>query len=248
MNPTATPPELSIQSGAVARTAIQSATLNSVNSQFPQSGSIPATVGGAGNTKPMPVLNPYRNAQSQSAVRSFNGPVQYGQHTPSVATEKPFADYEPTPIFSPYMNLYRRDNYSGVGNYNLYVKPAIEAEQKRQQMQNQLNSIQQAQNRQAVQQQVQFNTNVGASTVGASYGQVNTGAHANNPGASYGFSGVGPTVYIDPNAASAQTDKEKMDAEAEEEEEQDEKEAAYFNPYNPSRRGVPRSHYEPARK
>ncbi|MDO4629052.1 MAG: hypothetical protein Q4C70_07700 [Planctomycetia bacterium] len=250
MTPSATPPGLSVQSGAPTRAPIQSVTPNSVNSQFTQGGNVPGMPGIPGTASPMPSLNPYQNMQSQPVVRDFNGPVQYGQHTPSVAPEKPFANYEPAPILSPYMNLYRRDNYTGIDNYNLYVKPAIQAEQKRQQMQNQLNTVQQNQNQQAVQQQVQFNTNVGVSTVGASYGQMNTGMNANKPGASYGFSGRGPTVHVDPNSVKQpMTDKEKQDAEAEKDEkEQDEKEAAYFNPYNPTRRGVTRPHYEPARR
>ncbi len=250
MNTTATPPGLVMQPGTPMRAPIQSATPNSVNSQFTQGGNVPGMPGIPGtNGKPMPTLNPYQNMQAPAPVRDFNGPVLYGQHTPSSAPEKPFANYEPAPVLSPYMNLYRRDNFTGIDNYNLYVKPAIQAEQKRQQMQQQLNSVQQTQNQQAVQQQVQFNTNVGASTVGSSYGQMNTGMRANNPGASYGFSGTGPTVHVDPKSVNVQTDKEKMDKELEEDEkEQDEKEAAYFNPYNPTRRGFTRPHYEPARR
>lgn len=229
---------------APSRPAITSATPNTVNAGFPQGGTVPGIPGASG--RPMPTLNPYQGMQ-QSPVRSFNGPAQYGQHTPSAAPEKPFANYEAAPMISPYMNLYRRDNYTGIDNYNMYVKPALEAEQKRQQMQMQLNSMQEAQTQQQIQQQAQFNTNVGASTVGASYGQMNTGMNANRPGASYGFSGSGPTVHVDP-ASLEKTDKEKADEKAEKEDEKDdEKDAAYFNPYVPKRRGHVNPHYEPAR-
>lgn len=248
-NPTATPPGMAVTNGpAMGHPAIQSATPNSVNSQFTQGGNVPGMTAVPGATgRPMPTLNPYQPLQQQP-VRSFNGPVQYGQHTSAGSVEKPFANYEAAPVISPYMNLYRRDNLSGIDNYNLYVKPAMDAEQKRQQMQTQLNTLQQNQSQTQVQQQAQFNTNVGAQTVGASYGQLNAGMNANNPGASYGFSGSGPTVHVDPAAAEdGKTDKEKMDEKAQkDEEEEDEKQGAYFNPYAPKRRGVVRPHYEPA--
>lgn len=245
VTPSATPPGVqTAQNPAASRAPIQSATPNSVNTQFPQNG-VPQVPGATGT--PMPTLNPYQSMQVPQ-TRAFNGPVQYGQHTPSEAPEKPFANYEAAPTFSPYMHLYRRDNHTGIDNYNLYVKPAMEAEKKRQNMQSQLNSVQQQQAQQRVQQQTQFNSNVGASTVGASYGQMNTGRNTNQPGASYGFSGSGPTVHVDAEARG-KTDKEKMDEEAEaDEEKEDEKKAAYFNPYGPVRRGVVRPHYEPAGK
>ena len=245
--PSAMPPGMSAGAAAPAgRAPIQSATPNSVNTQFPQGGASPFAVAGA-NGRPMPTLNPYQTMQAQQQTRAFNGPVQYGQHTPAAAPEKPFADYEAAPVLSPYMQLFRRDNFTGIDNYNLYVKPALEAEAKRQQMQQQLNAIQQNQSQTQVQQQAQFNSNVGAATVGAAYGQMNTGMNANNPGASYGFSGSGPTVHVDPARAQEKTDKEKIDEEAEEDEE-DAKQPAYFNPYTPTRRGVIRPHYEPAGK
>lgn len=246
--PSAMPPGMSAGAGAVpGRAPIQSATPNSVNTQYPQGAASPFAVTGA-NGRPMPTLNPYQTMQSPQ-TRSFNGPVQYGQHTPAAAPEKPFSDYEAAPVLSPYMQLFRRDNFTGIDNYNLYVKPALEAEQKRKQMQNQLNTVQQNQNQTKVQQQTQFNTNVGAQTVGAAYGQMNTGTNTNRPGASYGFSGSGPTVHVNPEANQEKTDKEKMDEEAEEDEDkEEEKKAAYFNPYAPNRRGVVRPHYEPAGK
>ncbi len=229
------------------RAAVESATLNTVNAGLPQGGNIPGA-GVTGTTgRPMPTLNPYQNLQ-QPQVRSFNGPAQYGQHNPSAATEKPFANYEAAPLINPYMNLYRRDNFTGIDNYNLYVKPAIEAEQKRQQMQHQLNAMQENQTQYQQQAQTQFNANVGAATVGASYGQMNTGTNVNQPGASYGFSGTGPTVHVDPEAAAVKTDKEKLDEKAEKDKkEEEEKNASYFNPYVPQRRGYVNPHYEPAR-
>ncbi|MBE6427762.1 MAG: hypothetical protein E7028_04115 [Planctomycetaceae bacterium] len=250
VTPSALPPGAAVsQPAGTSLPAIQSTTPNSVNSQFTQGGNVPGMPGIPGAAgKPMPTLNPYAAQQAQP-TRSFNGPVQYGQHTPSQAPEKPFANYEAAPVLSPYMNLYRRDNFTGIDNYNLYVKPALEAEQKRKQMQNQLNTVQQNQNQTKVQQQTQFNTNVGAQTVGAAYGQMNTGTNTNRPGASYGFSGSGPTVHVNPEANQEKTDKEKMDEEAEEDEDkEEEKKAAYFNPYAPNRRGVVRPHYEPAGK
>lgn len=244
--PSALPPAATMAPTAGTSTpTIQSATPNSVNSQFTQGGNVPGMPGIPGaNGKPMPTLNPYAAQQAQP-TRSFNGPVQYGQHTPTQAPEKPFANYEAAPVLSPYMNLYRRDHVAGIDNYNLYVKPALEAEQNRKQMQSQLNAIQQNQNQTKIQQQTQFNTSVGAQTVGAAYGQMNTGMNTNRPGASYGFSGTGPTVHTNSEATSEKTDKEKID---EEDDETVEKNAAYFNPYAPNRRGVVRPHYEPAGK
>ncbi len=249
LTPSALPPGATTAPATGTSTpTIQSTTPNSVNSQFTQGGNVPGMPGIPGaNGKPMPTLNPYAAQQTQP-TRSFNGPVQYGQHTPAQAPEKPFANYEAAPVLSPYMNLYRRDHVAGIDNYNLYVKPALEAEQNRKQMQSQINSIQQNQNQTKIQQQTQFNANVGAQTVGASYGQMNTGMNANRPGASYGFSGSGPTVHVNSEAVQEKTDKEKIDDEAEENEETVEKKAAYFNPYAPNRRGIVRPHYEPAGK
>lgn len=156
---------------------------------------------------PMPLLNPYPQAQPMV----HNIPVTYGQHTPRGPVEKPFANYQAAPVVSPYMNLYRRDNYTGVDNYTFYVKPALQAEQDRQQTQTRLNELQRAQTEQ---QAAQYNASVRTATVGASYGQVNTGYTAPHPGASYGFSGIGAPIR--PEVAPApeeekKTDKEKMD-------------------------------------
>ena len=131
---------------------------------------------GKKNTGTMPI-NPYQPTQPR--INSVN--VQYGTHTPQ-NVQKPFSDYKPEPNFSPWMNLYRSGNNTGIDNYNFYVRPALEAEQEKRQMQEQVRTLQAQQNATAVQQQ-----HVGA--YGAVYGQVNSGV-----GASYGFpghSGVG---------------------------------------------------------
>jgi len=243
VTPSATPSNLPVTQGAVGTGVMQSTTPNTVNTQFPQG--IPVVSGA--NGQPMPMLNPYQQNQ-QPQTRSFNGPVQYGQHTNPGPVEKPFANMQQKPILSPYMNFYRRDTVPGIDNYNMYVKPALEAEQQRQQMQQQIQTLQQNQNQTQIQQQTQFNATVGAQTVGAAYGQMNTGMNANRPGASYGFSGTGPTVHVDPNAA-AKTDKEKMDEKAEtEKEDEEEQMGSYFNPYTPAGKGVMRPHYEPAQR
>ncbi|MGN1274159.1 MAG: hypothetical protein ACI4UF_06160, partial [Thermoguttaceae bacterium] len=237
MTPSATPSNLPMSSGAGSAGVMQSTTPNTVNTQFPQGAPV---VPGA-NGQPMPLLNPYQ--QNQNQTRTFNGPVQYGQYTPSGQVTKPFANVQEKPYISPYMNFYRRDRVPGIDNYNMYVKPALDAEKERQQTQQQIQTLQENQNQTRIQQEAQFNANVGAQTVGASYGQMNTGMNANRPGASYGFSGRGPTVHVDPNAAE-KTDKEKKDEKAEEEEQA----GSYFNPYAPNGKGVLRPHYEPAER
>lgn len=240
MTPSATPSNLPMTPGAGSAGIPQSVTPNTVNTQFPQG--VPAVPGATG--QPMPLLNPYQ--QNQNQTRTFNGPVQYGQHTPTGQVAKPFENVQEKPFLSPYMNFYRRDRVPGIDNYNMYVKPALEAEKQRQQTQQQIQALQENQNQTRIEQQAQFNANVGAQTVGASYGQMNTGMNANRPGASYGFSGTGPTVHVDPNAAE-KTDKEKMDEKAEEEKEE-EQAGSYFNPYAPDGKGVLRPHYEPAQR
>ena len=238
MTPSATPSNLPMAPGAGSTGVMQSVTPNSVNMQFPRG--VPSVSGTTG--QPMPLLNPYQ--QNQNQTRTFNGPVQYGQHTPTGTVAKPFENVQEKPFLSPYMNFYRRDRVPGIDNYNMYVKPALEAEKQRQQTQQQIQALQQNQNQTRIEQQAQFNANVGAQTVGASYGQMNTGMNANRPGASYGFSGTGPTVHVDPNAAE-KTDKEKIDEKAEEEKEEA---GSYFNPYAPNGKGVMRPHYEPAQR
>ncbi len=45
--------------------------------------------------------------------------------SPTDVRDKPFSDYRPSSPISPYMNLYRF-NPSGIDNYNLFVRPALE--------------------------------------------------------------------------------------------------------------------------
>lgn len=169
----------------------------------------PAAAGGSSVVRPLPPLNPYPVQQPMT----YNVPVQYGQHNPG-AVQKPFQNYQEAPKISPYMNLYRRDNYTGIDNYNFYVKPALEEQARQQQMRNQLNSLEQQQNQ--AQRNERYQT---TGTVGATYGRLNRGAVV-APGASYGFSGVSgmPIRPQEPQTgANADLDeKEKKDKAKEE--------------------------------
>lgn len=165
-------------------------------------------------SKPLPPLNPY----PQPTLQAPTGRVQYGQHNPSASTQKPFADYQKPATFSPYMNLYRRDNFSGIDNYNLYVKPALEAEQQNAQTQREIMDLRQQQ-----QQQQQAATQPTRSQ-GVVYGRLNSGV-----GASYGFSGSSGLRQTAPPAAEQAPQEE----EEEEEEKKEERGNLYINPYNP---------------
>lgn len=118
-----------------------------------------------------PFVNPYPPANA----RINSVPVQYNAGTPA-GVQKPFADYRAPDNFSPWMNLYRGGNRSGVDNYNFYVRPALEAQREKEQAQHDMRSMQQQQNAAATQQHNQ-------GRYGASYGDLSRGP------ASYGFSG-----------------------------------------------------------
>jgi hypothetical protein len=50
-----------------------------------------------------------------------------GIAAPAARVSKPFANYNPAPAVSPYMNLYRRDTSGGtIDNYNAFVRPMVE--------------------------------------------------------------------------------------------------------------------------
>ncbi|MDO4585288.1 MAG: hypothetical protein Q4D62_14450 [Planctomycetia bacterium] len=166
-------------------------------------------------SKPLPPLNPY----PQPTLQAPTGRVQYGQHNPSASTQKPFANYQKPSNFSPYMNLYRRDNFSGVDNYNFYVKPALEAEQQKAEMQREIHDLQR-------QQQQQQTATPSATQPGAVYGRLNSGA-----GASYGFPGRSGLPST-PAVATEKTPKEE-EQEKEEEEKKEERGSLHINPYNP---------------
>lgn len=129
--------------------------------------------GPAKTTPPVPFLNPYPDP----AARINSVPVQYNAGTPA-GVQKPFADYRAPDNFSPWMNLYRGGNRSGIDNYNFYVRPALEAQQQRDQTQRDMRNMQQQQNTATAQQQNQ-------ARYGASYGDLTRGP------ASYGFNGAG---------------------------------------------------------
>lgn len=165
-------------------------------------------------SKPLPPLNPY----PQPTLQAPTGRVQYGQHNPSASTQKPFADYQKPATFSPYMNLYRRDNFSGIDNYNLYVKPALEAEQQNAQTQREIMDLRQ-------QQQQQQSATQSTRSQGVVYGRLNSGV-----GASYGFSGSSGLRQTAPPAEQAPQEEED---EEDEEEKKEERGNLYINPYNP---------------
>ena len=168
--------------------------------------------------KPMPVFNPYQQTTRQI---SGGGAAVYGQFTPSGTIDRPFEHYQaPSPI-SPYMQLYRTDNHSGIDNYNMYVKPAIEAEQQRVEMQNQLEVLQQQQQVQMQQnpQQLQPNPQSVQSVSGAVYGNINSGL-----GASYNTS--------TPNAPPADQTNMEND-EQEDSNKKDQNTTSDYNALNP---------------
>ncbi len=125
-------------------------------------------------------LNPY----PKQGERINSVPVQYGAGTPA-NVQKPFADYKTPANFSPWMNLYRTGNRTGIDNYNFYVKPALEAQQDKEAMQREMRAVQEQQNADTMRQQNQ-------GRYGATYGNVNSGL-----GASYGFGGgaTSPATY-----------------------------------------------------
>ena len=153
--------------------------------------------------KPMPVFNPYQQTTRQI---SGGGAAVYGQFTPSGTVDRPFEHYQaPSPI-SPYMQLYRTDNVSGIDNYNMYVKPAIEAEQQRIEMQNQLDALQQQQTQMQQTQQFQQPQTGTQSVSGAVYGNINSGL-----GASYSTTTPNaPTVEPSPTAEEEEQDETKQ--------------------------------------
>ncbi|MDO4549670.1 MAG: hypothetical protein Q4C96_00285 [Planctomycetia bacterium] len=129
---------------------------------------------GSGNTRGSMPINPYQPTSSK--INSVN--VQYGARTPSGNVQKPFSEYRQPDSISPWMKLYQRGNNSGIDNYHFYVKPALEAQQKQQQMQQQIRELQVQKNATEIQQQQK-------SAYGTAFGVLNSGQ-----GASYGFSGV----------------------------------------------------------
>jgi hypothetical protein len=57
--------------------------------------------------------------------------------------EKPFSNYTPPPVYSPYMNLFRNDNDRGrINNYYNLVRPMVEQQNLNYQTQNRLQSLQ----------------------------------------------------------------------------------------------------------
>lgn len=152
---------------------------------------VPAYAAPTANTIRMP-LNPYQAGQGY--IKSH--PVQYGQPAVGRAPVKPFSEISPTPVISPYMNLYRRDNVSGIDNYNFYVRPALQAQQEKEQLRRELNALE-AQNS-ALQPTL-------VPPTGATYGEINYGTVSGNrtgvyqaPGAHYGFNPNPPSVYTPP--------------------------------------------------
>jgi len=62
---------------------------------------------------------------------------------PSAVGEKPFANYTPPPVYSPYMNLFRYDNDRGrINNYYNFVRPILEQRDINTQTQSSLQSLQ----------------------------------------------------------------------------------------------------------
>ena len=151
--------------------------------------------------KPMPVFNPY---QQTNRKISGGGAAVYGQFTPSGPVDRPFEHYQAPSHISPYMQLYRTDNILGIDNYNMYVKPAIEAEQQRIEMQNQLDTLQQQQQAQMQQnpQLFQQNPQSTQSVSGAVYGNINSGL-----GASYNT--TAPNVPTTEQATSQEDEEDE---------------------------------------
>ena len=64
-------------------------------------------------------------------------------HAPRGGIKKPYASYKPPPPVSPYMGLYRTDNSLGtIDNYNQFVRPKLDQQARRQQLNNQLRTLQ----------------------------------------------------------------------------------------------------------
>lgn len=179
--------------------------------------------------KPMPVFNPY---QQTNRKISGGGAAIYGQFTPSGPVDRPFEHYQaPSPV-SPYMQLYRTDNFSGIDNYNMYVKPAIEAEQQRIEMQNQLETLQQQQQAQMRQNPQQFQQNPQStnSVSGAVYGNVNSGL-----GASYNTTTPNAPQAEQPAAKEASEDEKDDSKQTDQQTDQNTKpNYNALNPYIPA--------------
>lgn len=75
---------------------------------------------------------------SQAALGAMSGSRPSARRT---ASSKPFSSYSPKPGVSPYMNLFRTDNFSGIDNYNLYVRPTMRQQQTNRQTRTELNSL-----------------------------------------------------------------------------------------------------------
>jgi len=62
---------------------------------------------------------------------------------PGALAERPFSDYTPPPIYSPYMELFRTDNNQGrLSNYYYFYKPEVGQQVFNRQTQGSLNSLQ----------------------------------------------------------------------------------------------------------
>lgn len=87
-----------------------------------------------------PIYGPYvPQAAPIGTVPGF-GTVQ--PSTPTAAFEKPFSDYTPPPVYSPYMNLYRFNPRGPIDNYYSLVRPFVMQDAVNQQYSRRLQDVQ----------------------------------------------------------------------------------------------------------
>ena len=162
----------------------------------------PRPTGATAGAGVMPV-SPYQ----VTTPRIGTGNVQYGQHFPQ-NPQKPFEGYKPAPKFNPWLEMNRGGNYTGIDNYTLYVKPALEAEQERQNSQSRMHETQLRQQNAARAER--------PAAVGASYGDINNGV-----GATYGV--ADPSAYgVTGSSSAAKTGTSRKAPKAEDEEDEEE--------------------------
>jgi hypothetical protein len=124
-----------------------------------------ATPGGYGMSLPS---NPFQAYSPYGASGQAMGPqaasIGSGPQPISPATaDKPFSNYSPRPVISPYMELYRTqtvDDFIGINRYYNYVRPRIEQEQRQRAVRRQFSQLEQVnrQQRQTI-DQLQRETN-----------------------------------------------------------------------------------------
>ncbi len=87
-------------------------------------------------------VNPF--AQAQGYVNTPQAAMASRMPRPSSALPtKPYSNYSPPPVLSPYMNLFRNDSDFGrVNNYYSLVKPQLDQRAYDQRMQNQIQLLQ----------------------------------------------------------------------------------------------------------